>query len=62
MMADARQQFVERELGDRVLCNDCGATLQTYADRCLAALNEWCPGFEAIERAETAFRSQQAGQ
>ena len=38
-------------LGDKVICDRCGATLADYADKCAAALNEACPGFQAIERA-----------
>ena len=50
-MADGRIERVERRLAGRVICNRCGATLETYADQCNADLAERCPGFEAIERA-----------
>lgn len=36
---------------DGVICAQCGATLQTYGDKCSAALDVRCPGFEVIERA-----------
>lgn len=47
-----RIEKVEAALGDgRVICDRCGATLETYADKCTADLDARCPGFEAIERA-----------
>ena len=46
-----RKRRVERKLGDgRVICK-CGATLDTYGDRCSASLEVRCDGFERIERA-----------
>lgn len=47
--------FVERSLGDSVICRKCGATLSAYADACTADLQELCPGFLAIEQAKTDF-------
>lgn len=35
---------------DSVICDRCGATLETYGERCSAALDDPCPGFLAIER------------
>lgn len=35
--------------GDRLICDRCGATVSTYGDRCSAALNVRCPGFEAYD-------------
>ena len=50
--------FVERALGDSVICQTCGATLQTFADACTAGLQDPCPGYLAIEQAKaTAPRS-----
>lgn len=47
--------FVEDMLGDDVICTDCGATLKTYAESCVADLSETCPGFEHIEDAKDEF-------
>lgn len=44
-------QGVETVLGDRVICDRCGAKLATYADACIAALDDACPGFVEIESA-----------
>lgn len=44
-------QPAEAVLGRSVICDRCGATLATYADRCSARLDDACPGFIAIERA-----------
>jgi ribosomal protein L40E len=40
---------VEAALGNKVICNRCGATLETYGDKCSADLAEACEGFRAIE-------------
>lgn len=47
--------YVERRLGDSVICETCGATLRTYADACTAGLSDVCPGFLAVERAKAEF-------
>ena len=47
--------FVERRLGNAVICPRCRATLATYSDHCSAELWEMCPGFEAIENAKREF-------
>jgi len=47
--------FVERDLGDSVICSDCKATLNTFADKCSAGLSEQCPGYLAIEFAKSQF-------
>jgi len=52
----AERAFVERSLGDSVICKRCSATLGTFADDCTADLAEPCPGFLAIERAKKEFR------
>ncbi len=44
-------QPAETILGNRVICERCGATMQTYADACTADLGDACPGFVAIEEA-----------
>lgn len=47
--------YVERSLGDAVICAQCGATLKTYAEACGAGLSESCPGFLVIEQAKADF-------
>ena len=43
---------VEASLGfERVICDLCGATLATYADKCSVRLDVQCPGFATIEQA-----------
>lgn len=41
--------ILNRDLAGRVICEQCGATLATYGDRCSADLAARCQGFEAIE-------------
>lgn len=48
--------YVEAACGG-VICERCGATLATYADRCSADLADACPGFNAIEAAKQSFNS-----
>lgn len=48
---------VEATLAGKVICDRCGATLADYAEKCTAPLNEWCPGFRAIEKAAAAART-----
>ena len=51
-LQEQRHARVEAALGDgRVICERCGATLATFADRCTASLDDACPGFVAIEEA-----------
>jgi len=45
---DDYHEDVGAALGDEVIC-PCGATLETYADRCSAGLADPCPGFLVIE-------------
>jgi DNA-directed RNA polymerase subunit RPC12/RpoP len=47
--AEVRRR-VEEHLGQTVICTRCGAQLATFGERCAAALDEACPGFQAIER------------
>jgi hypothetical protein len=35
--------------GDRQICDRCGANVSTYADKCPAALDDRCEGFETYE-------------
>lgn len=44
---------VEKELGDTVLC-DCGATLTTFPDKCVADLATGCRGFNKIDVVRSA--------
>lgn len=49
---EERNARVQAALGDgRVICEDCGATLETMGDECGAPIAAVCPGFEAIEMA-----------
>jgi ribosomal protein L40E len=50
-MTPEERKTVEAALGDRVICDRCGATLGTYQDKCRADLADKCPGFQAIEAA-----------
>lgn len=47
--------FVQGFLGKDVICDSCGATLETYASSCQADLSSACPGFIAIEKAKSVF-------
>lgn len=51
-------QDAEAVLGEEVICRRCGATMQTYAVACAAALDDPCPGFVAIEEAIAAGRGR----
>lgn len=48
-------KFVERSLGDSVICKRCNATLKTFAKDCTADLCDMCPGFMVIEKAKAEF-------
>lgn len=51
----AEREFVERSLGDHIICERCFATLKTYADKCTADLSDACPGFLVIEQCKKEF-------
>lgn len=53
----AEREFVEKKLGQRVICGSCGTNLESYADRCHAGLSEQCAGFLAIEQAKEEFKN-----
>lgn len=53
-LMNAEQQHVEKKLPG-VICKRCGATLASYADKCDAALDQLCPGFNAIEKTKRQF-------
>lgn len=46
------QQLVQARLAGVVICTRCRATLGTYADLCEADLDERCPGFNVVDRAQ----------
>lgn len=48
--------FVEAALPG-VICDRCGATLDTFADACTADLADPCPGFMAVDGAKMAFNA-----
>lgn len=52
----ARAIFVQKRLGNNVICK-CGATVDTFADKCTAELSFPCEGFLAIETAREEFRA-----
>jgi ribosomal protein L40E len=50
-MTKEERARVESKLLGALICERCGATLETYADACTARLDEACPGFMAVEEA-----------
>lgn len=50
------QKYVEKTLGDSIICLDCSCTLATFADACTADLDDPCPGYIAIDNAKLAFQ------
>ena len=47
--------YVEQKLAGQIICERCGATLETFADVCTADLSDACPGFMAIEKVRAEF-------
>jgi len=47
-------EYVTANLSGKVICDRCGATLETYSD-CPADLSDPCPGFVTIENAKQEF-------
>lgn len=41
--------LVRARIGRGIICTRCGASYATYADKCEAALDERCPGFNAVD-------------
>jgi predicted amidophosphoribosyltransferase len=39
-------------LGEETICSDCGATYETYEDRCTADLAVACPGFNRVDEVQ----------
>ena len=56
-MTEEERTRVETRLGDQVICQGCGATLDTYAERCDAPLDVRCEGFRTVEAARTGAAS-----
>jgi len=50
-MNEAEWKRVEEKLGSAIICDRCGATLDTFNEACTADLDDACPGFNAIEKA-----------
>lgn len=50
-----RNAFIEERLGGDVICDRCGATLDTFAEACTAGLDDPCPGFMAVDAAVEEF-------
>lgn len=51
----AQREYVQNKLADSIICQRCGATKDTFADRCAAGLSESCDGFETIEAAREEY-------
>ena len=50
-MNERERKVVSEALGDKVICRTCQATLDTFDEKCVAPLDKWCAGFDAIEGA-----------
>ncbi|ETR75904.1 hypothetical protein X566_20035 [Afipia sp. P52-10] len=48
--------LVREQLQGKRICNRCGATFSSYADKCEASLDEMCPGARAIADATADAR------
>lgn len=56
LLKQLERAYVEQALRGAVICDNCGATCETFAERCTAGLSFLCPGFVAIETAKEEFR------
>lgn len=52
----AERRHVEATLKGLVICERCGATIDTFADVCTADLSDLCPGFNAIDAAKSEYQ------
>ena len=52
---EARTAYAAQKLGDGVICKRCKCTLNSFADRCQADLDEACEGFRTIDAAYSEF-------
>jgi hypothetical protein len=43
------QELVRARIGPGIICSRCCATYGTFGDKCSAALDERCPGFNVID-------------
>jgi hypothetical protein len=59
-LKERAQELVRQQLAGRRLCDRCGATFSTYADKCAVDLDDSCPGKRAIDDA-TATAQQRVG-
>lgn len=49
---------VAASLGDKVICDRCGATFKTMNDVCSAELLDPCPGFLAIDEVQVPIERE----
>ena len=57
-MTQEEKKHLEKELGGgKIICDQCGATLETYEEKCSAVFEGVCEGYVAIEVALLRFRS-----
>lgn len=57
-MADRQNKIaaaVAAELGDERICDQCGATYDTYADDCSAPMDVRCPGFNRYDEVRMKY-------
>jgi hypothetical protein len=47
------QQLVRQRMPAGVICKRCGASFSSFDEKCEAALDERCPGFNAIDLVQT---------
>ena len=56
------RQYVEEKLAGKVICSDCHAKLDTFANKCTADLADICPGFEWIEDVKAEYHRTKTAQ
>ena len=61
LIDEKEKAFVEKHLGDKVICTQCQATLASYQTRCSVPLNEPCEGFLAIEGSRKYYQTYCTG-
>jgi hypothetical protein len=52
---------VEAYLGSAIICSRCGATINTYPDKCDVPIPTPCPGFLLIEGVRLHIRRKADG-
>lgn len=58
---EARKLVHERvtaALGDKVICDRCGATFQTMNEACTADLLDPCPGFLTVDEVQVPIERE----